>query len=83
MGSLSLSLRSLAQPNEEADGTKDPADSLLRFAAASAAEAKKPEEMKESFTLDRELLFMRRKAAGGGARKVVIVRGDKSETAKF
>ena len=72
MGSLSLSLRSLAGDGEDVGNGTD-----LLAAAQPAADA-------ESYTMDREILFMRKKAsAGGGPRKVVVVRGDKAETTTF
>lgn len=77
MGSLSLSLRSLARDGEEeASPTQAAPESLLRFAAGAP-------QADESYTLDRDLLFMRKKAASGTSRKVTILRGSKAETAKF
>lgn len=69
LGTLSLSLRSLAQDRDTAP------DSVLELASGADD---------HSYTLDREILFMRNKpATASGGRKVYVLRGDKTETAKF
>lgn len=77
MGSLSLSLRSLALDDTGGDKAGAPAADRL-------ADRKAREMTGESYTLDRELLFMRRsQGTAGASRTVTVVRGDKAEAAKF